>query len=328
MKRIRRLFIVGAVLLLAACGAQGGTQNRAPSADAGPDQTVSPGATVTLDGSGSSDSDGDALSYAWALTERPSGSSAVLARADGVTSTFIADAAGVYSAALTVSDGSEADTDGVNVTVGAAPVAVATSVGTYQFEGQADVGTFLLVVVEDAAATGAVATVTVSGPGGWNNGQPYVFEARVDNDRPANFNTAIGYGELLAVAGEYTFSVAYRGETYAFTKRLDPSLRLPAPANLQASGVSADSVTLGAAAVAGAAWYNGYLEDPFAIEYGPTLPLTLTGLSLSEGETYQAFLAAYTLDLFSASIEEVNRVQVNFSLSGVEVAVPPSAGGP
>lgn len=46
--------------------------NRAPSADAGPDQTVVTPATVTLDGSGSSDPDGDTLSYSWIRTGGPS----------------------------------------------------------------------------------------------------------------------------------------------------------------------------------------------------------------------------------------------------------------
>jgi len=40
-------------------------RNRPPVADAGPDQTVAPGAVVTLDGRGSSDPDGDALRFKW-----------------------------------------------------------------------------------------------------------------------------------------------------------------------------------------------------------------------------------------------------------------------
>jgi hypothetical protein len=101
--------------------------NAIPVAHAGPAQNVSTGSTVTLDGSRSSDANGDRLTYAWSLTARPAGSTAVLAGADSAAPTFVADVAGVYVATLTVNDGrasSAASTVTITATVAnAAPVA-------------------------------------------------------------------------------------------------------------------------------------------------------------------------------------------------------------
>lgn len=95
----------------------GGNTNRRPEADAGLDDQVvaDTTATVALDGSGSSDPDGDTLSYSWTLTSRPDDSEATLSGADTATPSFIADLAGNYTAELTVSDGDLEDTDSVTV---------------------------------------------------------------------------------------------------------------------------------------------------------------------------------------------------------------------
>ena len=45
--------------------------NTPPVADAGPDQVVFVGETAFLDGGGSTDADGDALTYRWSLTTVP-----------------------------------------------------------------------------------------------------------------------------------------------------------------------------------------------------------------------------------------------------------------
>jgi len=82
------------------------TTNTAPVADAGPDQRIVVGAEAHLDGSASSDPDGDALTYSWQLVQRPAGSQAVLDDPRAVRPTFVVDVPGSYAASLTVSDGS------------------------------------------------------------------------------------------------------------------------------------------------------------------------------------------------------------------------------
>ena len=79
--------------------------NLPPVANAGAEQVVALAAVVTLDGSASSDANGDALSYQWALTTKPTLSAAALVGPTTVGPTFTADVAGFYVATLTVSDG-------------------------------------------------------------------------------------------------------------------------------------------------------------------------------------------------------------------------------
>ncbi|TQV74216.1 fibro-slime domain-containing protein [Exilibacterium tricleocarpae] len=96
--------------------------NGKPVANAGPDQRVLLGATVALNGSASSDPDGDPLTYRWSVISRPAGSSAALNDAAAAMPQFTPDRQGVYIVELIVNDGvydSAADT--VNITVGVAP---------------------------------------------------------------------------------------------------------------------------------------------------------------------------------------------------------------
>jgi hypothetical protein len=91
-------------------------KNSPPVANAGEDQNVATGATVTLDGSGSTDANGDPLTYSWTLTV-PQDNTAVLTGADTATPSFVADRAVRYEAELVVSDGTDAsEPDSVSIT--------------------------------------------------------------------------------------------------------------------------------------------------------------------------------------------------------------------
>ena len=91
--------------------------NRMPVADAGDDQDVNEGDTVTLDGTGSGDPDDDPLSYMWSQT---SGDTVTLSNSSAASPTFAAPAGpAILMFELSVTDGSLSSTDAVNVTVAA-----------------------------------------------------------------------------------------------------------------------------------------------------------------------------------------------------------------
>ncbi len=96
--------------------------NSAPTANAGPDQTVDVGTAVSIDGTGSGDSDQDPLTYSWTLVSKPSGSAAALPDpADTEMVFFTPDVAGAYVVQLVVNDGSVDSTpDTVTITATAA----------------------------------------------------------------------------------------------------------------------------------------------------------------------------------------------------------------
>ncbi len=125
----KHALLTSSLLILAACGgggggggapAGGGTTNTAPVSNAGTDQSVDEQTSVTLDGTGSSDPDGNTLSYSWSQT---GGVSVTLSNATSAQASFDGPDVGIGSSTtltfqLRVGDGNGAfDTATIDVAV-------------------------------------------------------------------------------------------------------------------------------------------------------------------------------------------------------------------
>lgn len=128
----KNIVLAVSLLALAACGGGGGsgstgggTTNRAPIANAGIDQTVAEQSSVTLDGTGSRDPDGDSLTYTWTQTV---GTTVSITNGNMPTASFDAPAAGeTLTFQLAVNDGTTSDVDTVDITINVALPAVTVS---------------------------------------------------------------------------------------------------------------------------------------------------------------------------------------------------------
>ena len=170
--------------------------NSAPVANAGAYQNVVTGTTTTLDGSASSDANGDALTYKWIMISKPLTSTAALSSDTAIKPTFVADKAGTYVLSLQVSDGKlSSNLSYVTISAGAANLAPVASAGTAQ-----------------TVARGA--TVTLDGSASSDaNGDTLIYTWTM-TFRPTTSAATLGAGTNLVkptfvadVAGVYVFTL-------------------------------------------------------------------------------------------------------------------------
>lgn len=109
------------VVALAACDSADPNSDENPAggppvANAGADRTIEVGDAVSLDGSQSTDPDGDPLTFAWTILSEPTGSNVALSNPSVSKPGFTASVAGDYVFRLEVTAGSDKDTDEVTIT--------------------------------------------------------------------------------------------------------------------------------------------------------------------------------------------------------------------
>ncbi len=127
------------------------TANSAPTANAGIDQNVVISTLVTLDGSDSTDANGDPLTYLWSLTSAPAGNTAVLANETTEMPSFTPDVEGTYTVQLLVNDATVSSTaDTVDIVVAIANSAPVAEAGDKQV-----VKTAVAVTLDGSASTDA-----------------------------------------------------------------------------------------------------------------------------------------------------------------------------
>lgn len=116
MKKIFLIFCVAAITFSIACTDDPIEEFNVPPAAIiiAPDM-AGLNEEVTLNGSGSTDPEGEALTFAWAFISVPAGSSATINNANQATASFTTDLEGSYIVSLTVSDGTDTATDQVTV---------------------------------------------------------------------------------------------------------------------------------------------------------------------------------------------------------------------
>jgi hypothetical protein len=194
-------------------GSSTGSSNTPPTADAGPDTSSFEGVRIRLDGTGTTEPDGDALTYAWLQT---AGAPVVLLDADTPTPTLLDPPAGPggqpaqYTFRLAVGDIDGSTTDTVTVTVDPWNGEPLSRSGN-PFRGQFALSHDAYSPVQDAAiaAPDLVLTAGEEFLGGYGGGASIVAWDFSDGQFPVEVarasSSVAGNGTAIAVEGDFAF---------------------------------------------------------------------------------------------------------------------------
>ena len=154
------------------------TPNTPPIANAGPDQNaIIVGTKVTLDGSNSSDPDGDPLTFIWKFSAIPSDSSLSDFKIQNPTAKiayFTPDKEGTYILDLAVSDGTSTVTDSVNINVVPAGTAGVLQFSSASYSVNENGGSVSISVTRTGGSSGAVGVSYATSNGTATAGSDFV----------------------------------------------------------------------------------------------------------------------------------------------------------
>jgi hypothetical protein len=185
-------------------------------------RNVVTGSPVVLDGSASSDPDGDPLTFSWTLTRRPAGSNATLSAAATRTSVLAPDVEGIYVATLVAADGRSGSTS-------TSVIVQAFTGGTTPLTEETAHLRYLPLVMADAGPPQSIpagTTVTLDGSASSDpQGSPLTYEWRLASVPPGSAATLINATSARAtlltdVAGQYRvfLRVSSDGTTSAYSE--------------------------------------------------------------------------------------------------------------
>ncbi|MDX2005045.1 MAG: hypothetical protein SFU83_07180 [Meiothermus sp.] len=179
----------------------------------------------------------------------------------------------------------------------------------------------------DGAPANVSVNFTVTGPAGWNGGQPFNAPDRFlgqDTDRMQRgwFGPA-----APPVSGAYSFTAVIGPTTYSGSFTIDATQTLPEPASLTPITVTAGSVTCSWSAVVRAQsydfdiWNDTDRRSEGSLQYVTGTTATVIGLTLTAAKTYFCQVSPQSINLTATAFAPLG-TQNNTSFRRAQLTLP------